>query len=916
MAQKRRNNRHRERFRGHSDDDIEDDTEQGRAPDPIGLGTRLLAAERRIREQVHWLAAADVKMNKITTLMEQCVEQCSAMGKFPTHLAAFDAIQSQFVTRLNTCEEKWSNRLTVVEVELTKTISRVDHILMSEVMTAGAQLTPDKLKQNQALTPFQSPPGIQRHLQPLVPPAMPSVPQEQSPQSFGPTGYTTAPTGNMTAPPAAVNIQSQPQFADPHRTQPMFNSQLPRSPGFGQPEVDNISSTERVGNSAGAFGHDSHTGPVPQQCDFGQGAAYNPLANPYSSASYGTPQSRPERGDNYTIDKKILTSLKTFDGRVENYKVWSDRVKDHCTGGNLNYNIVFELIEKSKQPIRWSALANATPSLPTANLQQVASQLWTFIGNNVSDLTHQRRSQLAVGEQFNGMELWRILYMENEGVARQVAVAGRSGWYSSPQCPNTTDVYTYVNQWNTMRVQYGIGVPDDHLVNMFHNILPAAIVTDLRKNRNLITLDDHIAEVLSDVGRHNDERLVKVHAKRLQNVLHPVSRTVSPVIGADMAPDQQAVVQEPTSMEAMMMKMEPLQQQLVAVVGANSSNHARSRSPSPSGSRNGGKPTRRPNNNRPDPKFKGCWECGEDHARAKCPIFQRRIKDNGGKPPRDDAGKWAKSIKKTVSMVGAYAGLLPDATESDEEFAETNMAWCNVLNGSSDKPPAPFRPVATSNAFEKLNGGHADASDDEEEMVRACASLTSNVTLQSQKVSQKTCRRQACNTLKAKVAAIAQDIRSGKMMLPDLTSESKEQFDMVWALVDTGAGANVACRKRHVPGAQVTKSRGPRLTTASGADPPSDGQMTIQSTTGEGHAMTTVFQDADVEMHILSGALLSNIGRSGSDISFHQNGGAITNKHSGQVSKFVKRQGVYFIQLKVSKSVTNTDNGQPFARPA
>ena len=296
--------------------------------------------------------------------------------------------------------------------------------------------------------------------------------------------------------------------------------------------------------------------------------------------------------------------------------------------------------------------------------------------------------------------------------------------------------------------------------------------------------------------------------------------------------------------------------------------------------------------------------------------FPQEIKDNGGKPPRDDAGKWAKSVKKTVSMVGAYAGLTPDATESDEEFAETNMAWCNVLNGSPDKQPASFRPVATSNAFENLNGGHEDDSDDEEAMVRACASLTSNVTLQSQKVSQKTRKRQACNTLKAKVAAIAQDIRSGKMMLPDLTCESNKQFEMVWALVDTGAGANVAYRKRHFPEAQVTQPRGPRLTTASGADLPSDGQMTIQSTTGEGHAMTTVFQDADVEMPILSGALLSNIGRSGSDISFHQNGGAITNKHSGQVSKFVKRQGVYFIQLKVSKSITSPDNGQPFARPA
>ena len=81
--------------------------------------------------------------------------------------------------------------------------------------------------------------------------------------------------------------------------------------------------------------------------------------------------------------------------------------------------------------------------------------------------------------------------------------------------------------------------------------------------------------------------------------------------------------------------------------------------------------------------------------------------------------------------------------------------------------------------------------------------------------------------------------------------------------------------------------------------------------------MTTVFQDADVEMPILSVALLSDDGTNGNDLNFHRDGGTIHHsKQPGKVSKFVKRQGVYFIQMKVNKSLINPHNQTPFARPA
>ena len=42
---------------------------------------------------------------------------------------------------------------------------------------------------------------------------------------------------------------------------------------------------------------------------------------------------------------------------------------------------------------------------------------------------------------------------------------------------------------------------------------------------------------------------------------------------------------------------------------------------------------------------------------------------------------------------------------------------------------------------------------------------------------------------------IARQVKNGEMNLPDLDLDADEDFEYVWALVDSGAGANVARRK-------------------------------------------------------------------------------------------------------------------------
>ena len=124
----------------------------------------------------------------------------------------------------------------------------------------------------------------------------------------------------------------------------------------------------------------------------------------------------------------------------------------------------------------------------------------------------------------------------------------------------------------------------------------------------------------------------------------------------------------------------------------------------------------------------------------------------------------------------------------------------------------------------------------------------------------------------------------------------------------------MASLQRHFPGAKLDPEdpNVPRLTlsTASAQLIKGGGKFTVPAQTAEGHELRTTFVDADVDMPIMSGAVLCD---DNSDILFSRNGGVVLHS-DGRQSRFIKRRGVYFMQLRVKKNMTRgSDTG--FARP-
>ena len=80
-----------------------------------------------------------------------------------------------------------------------------------------------------------------------------------------------------------------------------------------------------------------------------------------------------------------------------------------------------------------------------------------------------------------------------------------------------------------------------------------------------------------------------------------------------------------------------------------------------------------------------------------------------------------------------------------------------------------------------------DSEDDESEIVKALASLTSNVQLASDRaLSQKARRAKKPKGMNlANLNAIARNVTSGEISLPELDLEHDDEFDYIWTMVDS-----------------------------------------------------------------------------------------------------------------------------------
>ena len=509
---------------------------------------------------------------------------------------------------------------------------------------------------------------------------------------------------------------------------------------------------------------------------------------------------------------------------------------------------------------------------------------------------------LVGGEEFNGIEYWRCVFSENVGGSAQLANLERGHFIAFPNCPNLADLEPHLKQWIELKNKYGVGLPDDHLIGMFWSVIPEGMKEDVKKQKDLVgKLEGQINWVFGEIAERTDSKLSKWNLSKLQKQLKPQTKNSTGIhaVGATGdAPTQSPPVPDMATFAA------TVERSLEKMVNAAIS-RGRPTNRTPTGSRSGSNSSQRAGRRIPSASFDGCWCCGKKgHSRKDCPEFKAVKAKNGGKVPKDYVGAWEKTMKAKPSTPVGAVGV--SSTDKPTEHEETVHIF-PVL-------PMPT-PVITHNKYGTLTD-FSDDDDDESDLVKALSAITPNVHMKNDHVSQKTRRSQQYQSRSLNIAhlnAVARDVKSGKIALPDINVSNNDEFEYVWALVDSGAGANVARRSMFTESVPV-QAPSISLSTANGESLPHSGAHKVTSYNKDGSKVTRTFYDANVEMPILAVSEISKEGRHGSDVRLRQKDGYIRDNYTGHRQPVVKRRGVYFTKMYIRKPGSRI-NDSVFSRP-
>lgn len=167
-----------------------------------------------------------------------------------------------------------------------------------------------------------------------------------------------------------------------------------------------------------------------------------------------------------------------------------------------------------------------------------------------------------------------------------------------------------------------------------------------------------------------------------------------------------------------------------------------------------------------------------------------------------------------------------------------------------------------------------------------------------------------------RIAAIPSSGKHIRRVLRTMPAELVCGMDEVLCLVDSGSTVNAASISKHFPAyaslVQQTAAslQGDGATTDCGRKLLKKGRCVVGATC-QGSDFNVAFKDMETDLPILS---VRKMIKMGSDVEFHDGGGSIHNRRTGNTLLFYEHEGVYFIKLKV-KDPAMMDMLAPNAQP-
>ena len=649
-------------------------------------------------------------------------------------------------------------------------------------------------------------------------------------------------------------------------------------------------------------------------------------------------------------DNKLLF---VFTGDAKDYKLWRDRVLDHMCRSNQRWRQVLDFVQTGTQYISKQWLEGT--NIDGINAWDLAVMFESFVIDWLPKSMYTRRTQIAGGEFGNGFELWRRLYMENQGGDDAITFGGLRRLQEFPRCEQLAKLSEHLDDWLDVLSTYGHEL--EHcpklLRHMVLSIIPKSLESEILDKAHLPEFNSYSSIIQFCRRRTNQSRTKELSemarrpyggSSHLKHLGYEDGDALSETNDRDPSHWNWSKMKE--EIVAALRPSVPAPPEPLTDVNALRQRADPKRKPKPGAG--------------PKFAFKGCWHCAKEeagHSRRNCPLFLEVLKRaNPGvterklmKLPPGYKGAYEKAKEAAGHKPKSKIAMLDDLDDSDSDFDHENelpahlkslairsQLCCGLTrpirevylgaeplcNDAARFPPLtkvqPSPPTfAGPNKFSALS--ETDAPNDEAEANQVVEELSSwaTTTKMSSKKAQRlpksidifdqfTVRSERDLDLVLKnhptLAALPSDDKKIRKALKSRPVELTCGPDETLCLMDSGSTINAAWIEKHFPAYAALVQQTPAslsgdyATTAGGQKLMNKGRVVVKAT-ADGHDFSPAFKDMETELPILS---VRKIVRNDNDVLFRHGGGVIKGRTNGQTIQFYEFQGVYFVKLKVA----------------
>ena len=629
--------------------------------------------------------------------------------------------------------------------------------------------------------------------------------------------------------------------------------------------------------------------------------------------------------------------LFVFTGEAKDYKMFRNRVTDHLCRSTQKWRHVLDFILTGHSMIRQSWLQST--NVCGVNAWDLSTILEAFLVDWLPKSMYTRRTQLAGGEFGNGFEMWRRLYIEYHGGMSAVEYGGVRRLQEFPRCTQMSKLSEHLDDWVDVLTTYGSEL--EHcpklLRNMILGVIPTELETEiLEKENDPMCYDRAVFRDYTGIIRWCK---AKVAAKRSKELSELTRRPPTSHLKGMMGLEEQEGAQSSSTLPPWAVEISNNNKRIIDMLSNSIASNSVGQSqnlpssdeqapPPPMPLINAVRPGPKP---RPKPKagarftFKGCWHCGKDeagHTRKNCTAFEKMLRQaNPGitdrkmmKLPSDYKGAYELAREKAgLSIRRRRLNMLDDEDFEDDDESDFGDYPGRIAALREDRGQK-----ISSQSFESPNSFQALAEADVPPPPPRPQHIKFGRAKGSGWVKSE---RDLENLLKRdpRIAAIPTSGKQIRRVLRTMPAELVCGVDEVLCLVDSGSTVNAAWISKHFPAyaalVQQTAAslQGDGATTACGRKLLNKGRCLIGATC-QGSDFSVAFKDMETDLPILS---VRKMIKMGSDVEFHDGGGSIRNRRTGQVLLFYEHEGVYFIKFKIKDPACRdiiTENHQGFQR--